>query len=367
MTQIEIKPPCPFCEKKTPKMPEKIHLNGSYVVNKDKKNDDGSFGTTVHRYLCKNCGEGFTKHIRIERGWNYGYAKRPKRRTMKTQHSAYDPRNEGEVFNKLKSLHNEQKERELFERIDQAIVRQGFLEVQKMKRFLGIGSTTYYRYLRRLRNNLFWSEDNSAIKSIALENGLLVELKTKLYLTDTEAEKKTTRRETIRVFILFDKDTHLAFDFFLVRKKKYRSLFQNDKPENDLAYFGHTYSTPQVVHYVKLLNSRHPSLQFELDCGPQTKKMLLKSDPEIFKNSRKTHATFWKDLEKFKLKRNLNFSWTLTGKKITANPTSYTNQTIELQAQIRTFLSIYNRHHLVRLEKKGLNLRRKNIKPKPSV
>ena len=286
---------------------------------------------------------------------------------MKTQHSEYDPRNEGKVFKKLKSLHNEQKERELFERMDQAIVRRGFFDVQKMKRFLGIGATTYYRYLAGLRHKIFWSEDNSAIKSIALEEGLLVELKTKLYLANPKSEENDTRRETVRVFILFDKETHLAFDFFLVRKKKYRSLFPTDKPENDLAYFGHIYSTPQVVHYAKLLKSRHPNFKVELDCGPQTKKMLLKADPDIFKKSRLTHDTFWKDMGKFKLKRNLNFSWTLTGQKIEEQPHSFTSQTGELQTQIRTFLSIYNRHHLVRLEKKGLNLRRGNIKPKTFV
>lgn len=364
MNQIENKPPCPFCKEKNQ---EKIHLNGSYVVSKDKKNDDGSFGTRVHRFLCRNCGEGFTKHLHVERSWNYGYSKRPKRRTMKTEHSEYDPRNEGEIFKKLKSFHNQNKERELFEKIDQAIVRRGFFEVQEMKRFLGIGTTTYYRYLTGLRHKMFWSEDNPSIKSIALEHGLLVELKTKLYLAKTESEEKDNRRETIRVFILFDKETHLAFDFFLVRKKKYRSLFPSDKPENDLAYFGHIYSTPQMVHYTKILKFRHPSLQVELDCGPQTKKMLLKSAPEIFKKSRSSYATFWKDLEKFKLKRNLSFSWTLTGKKIEEKPNSYTTQAGELKSQLMTFLSIYNRHHLVRLEKKGLNLRRKNIKPNASV
>lgn len=362
MTQIETKPPCPFCKEKHR---DKIHLNGSYIVSKDEKNADGSLGIKVHRYLCKNCGEGFTKHLRIEEAWNYGYSKRTKRRTMKAQHSEYDPRNEGKIFKKLKSTHNEKKERELFEKIDQAIIRRGFLEVQEMKRFLGIGATTYYRYLTGLRHKLFWSEDNSAIKSISFEIGLLVELKTKLYLDDSE--KKSTRRETVRVFILFDKETHLAFDFFLVRKKKYRSLFPSDKPESDLAYFGHIYSTPQVVNYLKLLRGRHGSFQIELDCGPQTKSMLLKSAPEIFTTSRLTHATFWRDLEKFKLKRNLNFSWTLTGKKIEGKPNSYTTQTGELRAQIRTFLSIYNRHHLVKLEKKGLNLRRKNIAPKASA
>ena len=361
MTQIEIKPTCPFCKEQRQ---EKIHLNGNYVVSKEKKNADGSFGTTVYRFICKSCGEGFTKHLRIERGWNYGYVKNTKRRTMRTLHCEYDARNEGNIFKKLKSHHNEQKEKALFERIDEAVIRRGFLEVQQMKRFLGIGTTTYYRYLKNLHQKMFWNEDTPAIKSIDLKNGLLVELKTRLYIGDDEPKNPANRRKTIRVFILFDKETHLAFDFFIVRKKKYRSLFPSDKPESEIDYLGHIYSTPQVIGYAKLLKGRSAGLQIELDCQPQMKKMLLKASPDIFKKARASSAAFWKELEKFKLRRNLTFSWTLTGKKIEERPKSFVTQTGELQSQIRTLLSIYNRHHLVRLEKNGLNLRRKSIKPK---
>jgi hypothetical protein len=361
MTQKETKLPCPFCKEKRA---EKIRFNGTYVVSKDQKNDDGSFGITVRRFRCGSCGEEYTKHTNFENAYNHGYTERPKRRKLRLRQVKYDARNEGEYFQKKKSHHNEKKEKALFQKIDQAIIRRGFLEVEKMKKFLGIGTTTYYRYLKRLSLIPFGNEETPAIKKgIEFTNGLLIELKTKLQIDPTKNQTTEARRETSRVFILFDKDTHLAFDFFVVRKKKYRSAFSGWQPEKDLVFFGHSYSTPQLVHYLKLLKVRFPSLIVEMDCGAQTQTTLLSSAPEIFKKSRSGFTVFWRDLEKFKLRRNLTFSWTLTGKKLEENPRAYISQVSDLIIQINTLLSIYNRHHLVRLEKKGVNLRSKSIEP----
>lgn len=321
------KPPCPYCPET---VEQKIKSNGSYTVNKGDK--------VVRRFLCGNCGNGFTPHLRLQPDWNY--------------------QREVKVFRKLKSQHNQEREAELFKRIDDAIIEKGFFEVAKMKRRLKIGTTTYYRYLSQLTRRLLWSGEIQHVwENLILDRAVLLELKTRLKKDPkSDADPSKTRRETLRVFILFDKETHLAYDFFLVRKKKqYR--FKNFDEDR---FFGHVFMTSEMLTHLKNLKARYPRLVIEVDCHPTLRKTLIERSPELFVASPKRYfASFWNELEKFKMRRNLSFNWTLTSKKLEENPNAFISQVGELQTNLKSLLSVYNRHHLLRLEKSGINLRNK--------
>lgn len=340
---------CPFCKANKA---GQIRKNGSYTV---KNNSDDSDGVII-RYQCKNCGEGFTAHTNITPIWNHGFTKRTKRLTRKMKPlSDFDERNVGPEFRKEKSHHNQRIENAIFKKIDTLIIEKGFLRITKIKSELKMGVATYYRYMETLKRRTFWKNDIEVVRSHASMNRLiLLELKTKIYPTP---EKDRKRKDIIKVFILFDKETHLAYDFFLITKQKKRRSFLN---------FGNQYTAPELVNYLKNLKNRFPKLLIEVDCENRTKEYLLKKAPELFNPSARYFASFWKDLEKYRMRKTLSFGWTISEKKVAKRKKSLVKELgeqkaemvwnpispiSELRINLNLLLSIYNQHHLVRLTK----------------
>lgn len=328
--------PCPFCKEERA---DKIRFNGSYIL----KNTADDESAVVPRFLCRSCGQGYTKSTNVAPAWNYGYEERGKRLTMKTTPIAeWNERNVGPTFKKLKSHHNQKNEDELFKKIDDLIVEKGFLEVSKVKSRLKIGTSTYYRYMKKLKHRLFWNENTKTARSqAALDKALLLELKTKIVIESGQ------KPEILRVFILFDKETQIAYDYFLVRKKKLHRIYQFNE---QVARFGHFYITPELIKHLKQLKNLSPNLVIELDCEKATTKRLLKYTPHLFKPTARYTRTFWQNLERYKMRRNLTFGWKIALKKQEKQP-SANSPAWELHQDLYMLLSIYNQHHIARLTK----------------
>jgi transposase-like protein len=360
--------PCPYCGEK---QSNRISLNGSYEI----KDPFGGDGTRVPRFLCRNCGQGYTKNTNVVRSWNYGYEERSKRLTMKTNPiTKWSERNVGPTFKKLKSHQNQKTEDELFKRIDDLIIEQGFLEVAKVKERLRIGTTTYYRYMKKLRNRLFWNGNTRTARAKAiLKEVVLLELKTKAQIHERK------RPQILRVFVLCDKESKIAYDYFLVGKKKFfrRVYFFNEQVDK----FGHFYITPELIKHLGLLREQHPNLIIELDCEVATTKRLSKMAPHLFCKAKNTKR-FWSGLERYKMRRKLSFAWTMvvdyekrkkirderqklkgltkkmedekakTKKKQTAKKEiKPPHPVLALNSHLNMLLSIYNQHHISRLNR----------------
>lgn len=75
---------------------------------------------------------------------------------------------------------------------------------------------------------MFWNENTKTARAKAtLKEVVLLELKTKAKVEERK------RPEIIRVFVLCDKESQIAYDYFLVRKKRFlRRVYRFNEQTN---------------------------------------------------------------------------------------------------------------------------------------
>ncbi len=306
---------CPYCKEQ-----KKIRRQGKYLLKPS--------GDSVFRYFCRGCNRSFSTHTNIYKDFN----------TM-----------EDRPVWKRRSPSNYRKENreKLFTRIDDFLINQGITKVETILEKVGVGKSTYNRYLKELSSR-FVSKFADQRKQIHLGRALLLELKTKF--EGTGSPGRIRNNEIIRGFILFDQDSGIAFDFFLTYKKdpeKWKKLFGSTLDRDYL--FGHRTTLPRVHSYLAKLKEESPQLQLSLDCSPYVQDFLLKKDSSFYRKAlAKDTKGYWKDLEKVKIKRILRFRWTMLEKQKKPEPSfiNFRSKGGSFVETMRTHLSIHNERKL---------------------
>lgn len=303
---------CPYCEEE-----RKIRRQGEYrVEGRDKP---------VLRFFCRSCNRSFSSHT--------------------TGYKDYDTINEKFVWRSEKSSdYRKEKREELFNRIDEYLIRQGFTKVSTVLEKVGIGKSTYNRYLKSLSSR-FVNKFTAQRKKVRLKRALLLELKTKF-----EGKKKSPGRirnsDVVRAFVLFDEDTGLAFEFFLTQKKdpERRKKISGSTLDRDYR-FGHRTTLPRLHYYLMKLKANSPELRVRVDCSSYVRDFLLNKDEAFYSKAlAKETRSYWRDLERVKIKRQLRFRWTMLGKEKAPEPgmITFRSQGKSFEETMRTLLSIHN-------------------------
>lgn len=259
----------------------------------------------------------------------------------------FDTINQKLVWRTQPSAYRKEKREMLFAEIDEFLIRQGFTKVETILNKIGIGKSTYNRYLKALSSR-FVDKFTTQRKKVKLKRALLLELKTKF--EGIPSPGRTRNSDIVRAFVLFDQDTGIAYEFFLTQKKdpeRWKKTFGSSL-ERDYR-FGHRTTLPRVHLYLTKLKEKSPKLQVSLECSSYVEDFLLGKDKAFYQKApvRETRL-YWKDLERVKIKRTLRFRWTMLGKEKAPEPgmISFRSKGRSFEETMRTLLSIHNERKL---------------------
>ncbi len=311
---------CPYCE-----ATKKIKKNGTYTVS------SAYADLTVSRFFCRNCGRSFSEHTSI-------YKPPRKSHTISQE------------FLKKKSNYKNEKEKYLGSQITDYITSYGLPTIEEITEELRISSKTYYKFLRKLKYDL---------QSSYIEERKQLDLNEMLFL-EIKKEHQTTKAK-IRFILLIDLTSKTIFNYFFYEKKKIRSPWRTDiktnldKGNEILGYegkenlkLGYSYNTAHIQQFIANLKKKNPRLSIQLSCSKYLKDKLLKSNPDLFKNSKSNIVkSFTSNIEDYGINRVLNFTYTLELKKYlkyASVPKSIYKAKIE--ETLNMLISIYNKHQM---------------------
>jgi hypothetical protein len=351
---------CPFCKllevRQNKKRVHKTAKNGFYNV----KNPINNQLEKVNKYICKICGEAFTKNLNLQEDYSFGYFERVKKGNKKIitrETKVINEKYKGPIIRKLHSKYRIRKQEDIFKKIDKYIIQKGILNISTLKRELEIGATTYYRYIKNLKTRSQFSLNTKSVPDKCnMKNLFLQEINIRTVKKFSEP-KHVGEAHGIKILVLMDSDSGLVVGAYI--------LLFNEEGRNKKFQNWKNYRPLLVIKDLKNKIEKYKIERIEVNCDKFFKRYLESKIPNAFAYQKKSTCKFLDDLKKFRIKKTMSYhvtilknkkdilsekdlSLALNKKYVVAKFTSFAYQ---IEQEIHFWLQIYNQHRLYILNK----------------